>query len=117
MRRPLKEARTPDALGDEERTVKHLAAVCGAEPTALCRLLRALAGFGVVAETSPASFILTPFGKLLRDRSLKTCPSGAGCKQDRWPSTLLNVGGSRGLTGCKIFDIILWQCYKNNGRM
>ncbi len=24
-----------DALGDEERTVKHLAAACGAEPTAL----------------------------------------------------------------------------------
>jgi O-methyltransferase/methyltransferase family protein len=55
-----------DALGDEERTVKHLAAACGAEPAALYRLLRALASFGVVAETSPASFVLTPLGKPLR---------------------------------------------------
>jgi hypothetical protein len=55
-----------DALGDEERTVKHLAAVCGAEPSALHRLLRALASFGVVAETHPASFVLTPLGKPLR---------------------------------------------------
>jgi ubiquinone/menaquinone biosynthesis C-methylase UbiE len=55
-----------DALGDEERTVIHLAAVCEAEPAALYRLLRALAGFGVVAETHPRSFVLTPFGKPLR---------------------------------------------------
>lgn len=55
-----------DALGDEERTLEHLAAVCQAEPAALYRLLRALASFGVVAETTPASFALTPFGKPLR---------------------------------------------------
>ena len=55
-----------DALGDEERTVQQLAAACGADPAALYRLLRALASFGVVAETSPASFVLTPFGKPLR---------------------------------------------------
>jgi ubiquinone/menaquinone biosynthesis C-methylase UbiE len=55
-----------DALGEEERTVRHLAAACGAEPAALHRLLRALASFGVVAETSPASFVLTSFGKPLR---------------------------------------------------
>ena len=55
-----------DALGDEERTVESLAAACGAEPGALYRLLRAVASFGVVAETSPASFVLTPLGKPLR---------------------------------------------------
>ena len=55
-----------DALGDEERTVDHLAAACGAEPASLYRLLRALASFGVVAETSPAHFVLTPFGRPLR---------------------------------------------------
>ena len=55
-----------DALGDEERTVDHLAAACGAEPSSLYRLLRALASFGVVAETSPARFVLTPFGRPLR---------------------------------------------------
>jgi len=55
-----------DALGDEERTVEQLAAACGADPGALYRLLRALASFGVVAERSPASFVLTPFGTPLR---------------------------------------------------
>lgn len=55
-----------DAFGDEERTLDHLAAACGAEPTALYRLLRALASFGVVTETNPASFVLTPLGKTLR---------------------------------------------------
>ncbi|HEV3254728.1 MAG TPA: methyltransferase [Candidatus Acidoferrales bacterium] len=55
-----------DALGDAERTVQQLATACGADPAALYRLLRALASFGVVAETRPASFVLTPFGKPLR---------------------------------------------------
>jgi Dimerisation domain len=55
-----------DALGDEECTVDHLAAACGAEPAALYRLLRALASFGVVSETSSARFVLTAYGKPLR---------------------------------------------------
>lgn len=67
-----------DALGDEERTVKHLAAACGAEPASLYRLLRALASFGVVAETRPASFVLTQFGKRLR----KDVPDSA------WPGVV-----------------------------
>jgi hypothetical protein len=55
-----------DALGDQPRTAQQIAAACGADPAALYRLLRALASFGVVAETSPASFVLTPFGRPLR---------------------------------------------------
>ena len=55
-----------DALGAGERTVEDLAAACQADPAALYRLLRALASFGVVAETSPASFVLTAFGRPLR---------------------------------------------------
>ncbi len=55
-----------DALGDDERTVDQVATFCGAEPASLHRLLRALASFGVVAETAPARFVLTPFGKPLR---------------------------------------------------
>ncbi len=73
-----------DALGDEERTVEHLAAVCGAEPAALHRLLRALASFGVVAETSPASFVLTPFGKPLR----KDAPDSAWAGVVFWADLL-----------------------------
>lgn len=55
-----------DALGDGELSVSQLAVRCGAEPTALHRLLRALASFGVVAETAPGRFVLTPFGRPLR---------------------------------------------------
>lgn len=55
-----------DALGSEPRSVDELAAACGAQPAALYRLLRALASFGVVAETTPRRFALTPFGTPLR---------------------------------------------------
>jgi hypothetical protein len=55
-----------DALGGDERTVAQLANLCQADPASLYRLLRALASFGVVAETAPARFVLTPFGEPLR---------------------------------------------------
>jgi hypothetical protein len=55
-----------DALGGNERTVDQLASRCQADPASLYRLLRALASFGVVAETAPARFVLTPFGEPLR---------------------------------------------------
>jgi hypothetical protein len=55
-----------DALGSGERTVEQLATVCEAQPEPLYRLLRALASFGVVAETRPASFVLTASGNPMR---------------------------------------------------
>jgi hypothetical protein len=55
-----------DALGDGERSVDDLAVACGARPAHLYRLLRALASFGVVAESAPRRFGLTPFGQPLR---------------------------------------------------
>jgi len=55
-----------DALGEGERTAEQLAVACGAAPGSLYRLLRALASFGVVAETAPGRFALTPFGEPLR---------------------------------------------------
>jgi hypothetical protein len=73
-----------DALGDCERTVEQLAAACEAEPSALYRLLRALASFGVVAETSPASFVLTAFGKPLR----KDVPDSAWAAVVFWADLL-----------------------------
>ncbi len=73
-----------DALGDRERTVEHLAAACQAEPSALHRLLRALASFGVVAETSPASFVLTAFGNPLR----KDVPDSAWAAVVFWADLL-----------------------------
>jgi hypothetical protein len=55
-----------DALGSSEHTVDELARRCQADTASLYRLLRALASFGVVTETSPARFVLTPFGEPLR---------------------------------------------------
>ena len=55
-----------DALGDDERSVDQPAVLCGAQPAPLYRLLRALASFGVVAESTPERFLLTLFGKPLR---------------------------------------------------
>ncbi len=55
-----------DALGDDPRSVGELAVLCGAQSASLYRLLRALASFGVVAETTTWHFVLTPFGKPLR---------------------------------------------------
>jgi len=52
-----------DVLGDEERSVDHLAEACRADGDALYRLLRALASIGVTEETGPKRFRLTPFGR------------------------------------------------------
>jgi hypothetical protein len=55
-----------DAIGEGERAVEDLAAACQADPTSLHRLLRALASFGIVSESAPGKFILTPLGMPLR---------------------------------------------------
>jgi hypothetical protein len=67
-----------DALGDGERTVADLASACQADGAGLYRLLRALASFGVVAETQPGSFLLTDYGRPLR----KDHP------ESEWPSVV-----------------------------
>ncbi len=55
-----------DALGDEVRSIAYVAEKCQADPSALYRLLRALASLGVTEETTPEHFRLTAFGKPLR---------------------------------------------------
>jgi len=55
-----------DALGDEVRSADELAEACSADADALFRLLRALAGIGIIEETTPKHFRLTPLGKPLR---------------------------------------------------
>ena len=55
-----------DALGDEVRSIDHLAEACQADADALYRLLRVLASVGVTEETAPKHFRLTPFGSPLR---------------------------------------------------
>lgn len=67
-----------DALGDEVRSLDHLANTCQADADALYRLLRALASIGVAEETTPQHFRLTQFGRPLR----RDVPHSA------WPSVV-----------------------------
>ncbi len=83
-----------DALGEGERTVDELAGACGAEPSSLYRLLRALASFGVVAETAPSRFVLTSFGRPLR----KDVPDSAWAGVVFWADLLAD--GWSYLTEC-----------------
>ena len=67
-----------DLLGDGGKDVGQLAADCGADAVSLYRLLRALASFGIVAETKPQCFTLTRMGAPLR----KDAPDSA------WPAII-----------------------------
>jgi hypothetical protein len=67
-----------DALGEAERSVDDLAAPCQADPDALYRLLRTLAGIGITEETTPKRFRLTALGRPLR----RDVPDSA------WPSVV-----------------------------
>ena len=55
-----------DLLAAGPRPVEELAAMAGAEPQALHRLLRALASLGIFAEDPAGDFVLTPQAELLR---------------------------------------------------
>lgn len=55
-----------DQLQAGPQTVTQLAKSVNAEPTALYRLLRALASLGLFAENHDGSFVLTPSAELLR---------------------------------------------------
>lgn len=55
-----------DLLASGARSSDALAAACGAEPSALYRVMRALAGMGIVSEQDPRIFRLTPLGEYLR---------------------------------------------------
>ncbi|MFE0253669.1 methyltransferase [Streptomyces sp. NPDC059010] len=58
--------RLPDAIGEGERTADGLAKDFESEPAAMNRLLRGLAALGVLHESEPGVFALTPVGQLLR---------------------------------------------------
>ncbi len=73
-----------DVLGDGERTVDQLATACQADPAALHRLLRALATFGIVSESKPATFVLTSMGAPLR----KNTPDSAWAAIVFWADLL-----------------------------
>ncbi|MFC9337338.1 methyltransferase [Streptomyces sp. NPDC057020] len=54
-----------ELVGDTPRRAADVAADAGAEPQPMTRLLRALAGLGLLREHSPDSFSATPAGALL----------------------------------------------------
>ncbi|MBC2875794.1 MULTISPECIES: methyltransferase [Streptomyces] len=58
--------RLPDAIAAGERTTEELAARFEGAPAAMNRLLRGLAALGVLRESEPGVFGLTPVGELLR---------------------------------------------------
>jgi hypothetical protein len=67
-----------DVLAENDRGVDELAIACQADPASLRRLLRALATFGIVVESSPDKFALTPLGAPL----CKTAPDSV------WPAVI-----------------------------
>jgi hypothetical protein len=73
-----------DALAAGESKVEDIALACGADPDSLYRLLRALAGIGITAETVPRSFVLTPMGDPLR----KDAPNSAWAAVVFWADLL-----------------------------
>jgi len=56
----------PELLGQAPATGAQLAARSGADPDALSRILRVLAGLGIVAPAAGGRYSLTPLGALLR---------------------------------------------------
>jgi len=55
-----------DLIAAGTRSVEHLAEECSADANGLGRLLRAAATVGLVIETAPSEFALTPLGNTLR---------------------------------------------------
>lgn len=55
-----------DLIAAGTRSVDHLAEECSADASALHRLLRAAATVGLLIETAPSEFALTPLGTTLR---------------------------------------------------
>ena len=59
--------RIADQLKDGPKSIQELASTAAVNPTALYRVLRALASHGIFAETGDCSFALTPQAELLRE--------------------------------------------------
>ncbi|MGK5642292.1 methyltransferase [Streptomyces sp. URMC 126] len=57
-----------ELIGDTPRRADDVASDAGAEPQAMTRLLRALAGLGLLREDTPGTFAVTPAGELIDPR-------------------------------------------------
>jgi hypothetical protein len=81
-----------DALGDAERSASEVATACNADPSAMYRLLRAMAALGLLNETSPQHFRLTELGRPLR----KDVPDSAWAAVVFWADLLANFWSQLG---------------------
>ncbi|WP_220449302.1 methyltransferase [Nonomuraea longispora] len=62
------ELKIVEVIGEEERTAEEVARDCGTQPVTTLRLLRALAGLGLLSETGTGAFTVAPAGLLLDER-------------------------------------------------
>ena len=81
-----------DALGDAGRSASEVAMACNADPSAMYRLLRAMAALGLLNETSPQHFRLTELGRPLR----KDVPDSAWAAVVFWADLLANFWSQLG---------------------
>jgi hypothetical protein len=80
-----------DLLSAGPRTPAELAAATGSEPTAMYRVLRALAGAGIFAEGDDGCFCLTPLAGPLRSDAADSIRAYAIMAGERW--VWQSVGG------------------------
>lgn len=81
-----------DALGDAERSASDVAAACKADPASTYRLLRGMAALGLLEETKPQYFRLTPKGRPLR----KDVPDSAWAEVVFWSDLLADCWSQLG---------------------
>jgi len=91
--------RLAEHLADGPRSAEEIAPHCGADPRALYRLLRALAGIGIFREDD-GRFSMTPMAECLRDEPVRSLALMRGSWQyETWGQLLYSVQ-----TGKPAFD-------------
>src|SRR5262247_4125581 len=73
-----------DLLREGPQSSQELAARAAVDPHALYRVLRALAGLGIFAETEPGCFALTPLAEPLRSDVPNSLRGSAVLYGERW---------------------------------
>jgi hypothetical protein len=98
-----------DVLFQGERSVDELAKARQADPASLRRLLRALSTFGIVVESSPDKFALTPLGAPL----CKTAPDSVWAAVVFWADLLADSWSY--LTDCVRTGTTAFEIMKRQG--
>jgi O-methyltransferase domain/Dimerisation domain len=107
-----------ELLKDQPKTAQQLATATNTNPSALYRLLRLLAAIGILAETPPQQFTLTPLGELLRKDSPNSFYTAAlflGSQQQwqLWFNLLYSVETGESASN-HVFGVDTWQYFAQN---